>query len=226
MITDARESRLLQIARRALAKQQGRQYAARPARRVEEGVCRMLLTAKNDRIPNSSRTRDKTVTVCIEVVVLCLLIGSCIEDRRADKAYQRGEYSKTVKELRYLAEHGDVRAQYDLGVLYDTGQGVPQDNQEAMNWYHRAAEQGEARAQYNLGLLYANGQGIPQDYAEAYYWITLAAAQGNVHAVEAQDYYAEKMTPDQMARAKQLLELHARRVDQPEPCPLSLPCTK
>jgi TPR repeat protein len=187
----------------------------------------MALTAQNDYLSNRLRTRARAAVSCIKVLVLCLLIGGCtIEDRRADKAYQRGEYSKTVKELRYLAENGDLRAQYDLGVLYDRGEGVPQDNQEALNWYHRAAEEGEARAQYNLGLMYANGQGVTQDYAEAYYWITLAVAQGNVHAVEAGDYYSAKMTPDQMARAKQLLELRARRVAQPQPCPLSLPCTK
>jgi len=172
------------------------------------------------------RLRTKAAALSMQVAVLCVLMGGCIEDKRADKAYLHGEYSKTAKELRYLAENGDVRAQYDLGVLYDRGQGVPQDDHEAMNWYHRAAEQGEARAQYNLGLMYANGQGIKQDYAEAYYWITLAATQGNVHAVEARDYYAAQMTPDQMARAKQLLELHTRRVAQPEPCPLSLPCNK
>ena len=145
----------------------------------------MLLMAQNDRIRNGARMRANTAAACIEVAVLCLLEGGCIEDRRADKAYLHGEYRKTAEELRYLAEHGDLRAQYDLGVLYDTGEGVPQDNHEAMSWYHRAAEQGEARAQYNLGLMYANGQGVAQDYAEGYYWITLAAAQGNVHAVEA-----------------------------------------
>lgn len=186
----------------------------------------MALTLRSKGLCYKVRLRAKIATVCLDLVVLGLVIGGCIEDKRADKAYLHGEYSKTAQELQYLAEHGDVRAQYDLGVLYDRGQGVPQDDHEAMNWYHRAAEQGEARAQYNLGLMYANGQGVPQDYAEAYYWITLAASQGNVHAVEARDYYAARMTPDQMARAKQLLELHARRVAQPEPCPLSLPCTK
>jgi TPR repeat protein len=126
----------------------------------------MLLTLQDDRISDKIRIRAKIATVCLGIGVLCLLIGACIEDRRADKAYLHGDHSKTAKELRYLAEHGDVRAQYDLGVLYDRGEGVPQDNHEAMNWYHRAAEQGEARAQDNPGLmLYANGQGVPQDYA-------------------------------------------------------------
>jgi TPR repeat protein len=178
----------------------------------------MTLTVQNDYISNRLQTRARAAVSWIKVLVLCLLIGGCIEDRRADKAYTRGEYSKTVKELRYLAENGDLRAQYDLGVLYDTGEGVPQDNQEALNWYHRAAEEGEARAQYNLGLMYANGQGVTPDYAEGYYWITLAAAQGNVHAVEAREYYAAQMTPAQMARAKELLDLRALRVTKPESC--------
>jgi len=165
----------------------------------------MSLTTRNDRGPVRLRIPDKTAVVCIELAILCLFIGGCLEDRRADKAYLKGDYRKTEQELRYLAEHGDVRAQYDLGVLYDRGQGVPQDNQEAMNWYRRAAEQGEARAQYNLGLMYANGQGVSQDYVEAYYWIAVAAAQGNVHAVGARGYYSEKMTPDQITKAKQLV---------------------
>src|SRR5262245_32765828 len=137
--------------RSALAMLHGEQYASRSGQSVVERMCRMSLTKQDDRIPSGLRMRTKTVAVCVELTVLCLLIGGCIEDRRADKAYQHGEYSKTVKELRYLAEHGDVRAQYDLGVLYDTGQGVPQDHHEAMSCDHRAAEQGEAREQNHLG---------------------------------------------------------------------------
>ena len=142
------------------------------------------------------------------VIAVCILTSAC-EARRADKAYLQGDYNKTVKELKYLAEQGDLRAQFDLGVLYDKGEGLPQNNHEAMVWYRRAAEQGEARAQYNLGLMYANGQGVPQDVVEAYYWISLSAARGNAHALDARDYYAATMTVDQVARAKQRLGQHA-----------------
>ena len=45
-------------------------------------------------------------------------------------------------------------AQYNLGVMYDNGDGVPQDYKEAVKWYRLAAEQGDASAQYNLGLMY------------------------------------------------------------------------
>ncbi len=89
--------------------------------------------------------------------------------------------------------------------MYDTGRGVPQSNEDALKWYRMAAKQGEARAQYNLGLMYANGQGVPQDYVQAYFWISLSAAQGNRHALEARDYFDEKMTVEQRAKAKQLV---------------------
>ena len=44
------------------------------------------------------------------------------------------------------------------GLMYDNGEGVPQDDAEAVRWYRLAAEQGNASAQYNLGLMYANGK--------------------------------------------------------------------
>ena len=93
-------------------------------------------------------------------------------------AYQRGDYATAIRELRPLAEQGDAEAQYNLGVIYDRGQGVTQDYAEAVKWYRKAAEQGDARAQGNLGVMYSTGRGVPQDYAEAAKWFRKAAEQG------------------------------------------------
>ena len=76
------------------------------------------------------------------------------------------------------AEQGYALAQYNLGLLYDNGQGVPQDYKTALKWYTFAAEQGHASAQNNLGVMYHNGQGVPQDYVRAHMWANLSAAQG------------------------------------------------
>ena len=59
--------------------------------------------------------------------------------------------TQDIEQLRKDAEQGDVIAQYNLGVMYATGQGVSQDYQEAVGWYRKAAEQGYAGAQYNSG---------------------------------------------------------------------------
>jgi TPR repeat protein len=51
----------------------------------------------------------------------------------ASAAFERGEYAVAARLLRPLAQQGDARAQFGLGFLYDTGQGVPQDYHEALN---------------------------------------------------------------------------------------------
>ena len=66
----------------------------------------------------------------------------------------------------------------NLGVSYETGRGVPQDDAEAVRWYWLAADQGVALAQSTLGLMYSIGRGVPQDEAEAVRWYRLAAEQG------------------------------------------------
>ena len=56
--------------------------------------------------------------------------------------------------MRLAAEEGDAAAQFNLGVMYADGRGVPQDETEAVRWYRLAAERGNARAQANLGVKY------------------------------------------------------------------------
>ena len=96
----------------------------------------------------------------------------------AQDAYQKGDYATALREWRPLAERGDIKAQYNLGSMYNKGEGVPQDYKEAAKWYRLSAEQGDASAQYNLGLMYAKGQGVLQNYKEAAKLYSLSAEQG------------------------------------------------
>ncbi len=93
-------------------------------------------------------------------------------------AYKWGAYGIALREWRPLAEQGNAKAQYNLGLMYRNGHGVPQDDAEAMGWWRKAAEQGNAGAQNNLGVMYRNGHGVPQDDAEAVGWYRKAAEQG------------------------------------------------
>jgi hypothetical protein len=78
-----------------------------------------------------------------------------------------------------------AEAQFDLGMLYEEGEGVPQDFGQAAAWYRKAAERGHADAQFLLGALYESGQGIPRDDAQAVYWYGKAAEQGHSYAPSA-----------------------------------------
>ena len=94
-------------------------------------------------------------------------------------AAERGDFETALREWRPLAEQGDVIAQYNLGILFARGDGVPQDYVEATEWFRLAAEQGHKEAQYELGIYYELGQVGPQDYPEAARWYRLAAEQGH-----------------------------------------------
>ena len=126
-----------------------------------------------------------------------------------DVAYFKGDYATALKLYRPLADQGHVLAQYNLGVMYANGQGVPQDYAQAVSWYRKAADQGLADAQYNLALKYSNGQGVPQDYTQAHMWWNLAASRytdptDRADAVKNRDVVAAKMTPAQIAEAQRL----------------------
>ncbi len=80
--------------------------------------------------------------------------------------------------LRAKAESGNADAQNDLGWMLDTGDGVPEDDAEAVKWYRKAAEQNHAVAQCNLGYAYANGEGVGKDSEAVGLGLGVVARQG------------------------------------------------
>jgi TPR repeat protein len=118
-------------------------------------------------------------------------------------AAERGDYATAIREWRPLAEQGDAKAQYNLGVMYKKGMGVAQDYGQAVKWYRRAAEQGYAEAQNNLGVMYGNGRGVVEDYVTAHMWGNIARANGNDSADELLDALEQLMSKGQIARAQQ-----------------------
>ena len=120
----------------------------------------------------------------IAVLLLAALCGPAVAGPFEDavSALERGDYATALREFRVLAEQGLADAQYNLGVMYAKGEGVPHDYAEAGKWFRMAAEQADADAQYILGVMYYNGQGVPQDYAEAVKWFRMAAEQGHAGA--------------------------------------------
>ena len=97
-------------------------------------------------------------------------------------AYYDEDFATAVRELRPLAEGGVATAQYRLGLMYDFGQGVTKDPEEAARWHRLAAQQGDADAQFALGLMYELGRGVKHSLGDAFAWIRLASYQGHLDA--------------------------------------------
>jgi TPR repeat protein len=81
-----------------------------------------------------------------------------------------------------LAKKGYAPAQNNLGNCYERGDGVPKDQERAVDLYRLAADKGLPQAQFNLGNCYKNGIGISVDGKEAARWYKLAADQGSAPA--------------------------------------------
>lgn len=97
-------------------------------------------------------------------------------------ASRNGDYEAAFHELEPEAKRGNAEAQYHLGVMYDAGQGVPQNASNAFRWYLNAAELGHKQAQYNAGVMYNEGRGTAPNPALALQWFSKAAQQGSADA--------------------------------------------
>ena len=113
-------------------------------------------------------------------------------------------YGQSFEETKLLAEQGYVNAQYNLGNMYDRGEGVPENDAEAVKWFRLAAEQGYVNAQYNLGVMYSNGEGVPQNDIRAYVWYSVAATQGGEDARGNRDIVSERLSPAGREQAQQI----------------------
>ena len=116
--------------------------------------------------------------------------------------------------LRKLADEGNAEAQWQLGALYHSGDGFPQSDTQAVQWYLRAAQQGYVPAQAALGSFYWAGRGVQQDYSEAYFWSQLALARGDEHSKSLLEGLATQMTRTQVADARQRAEVWLRNHNQ------------
>lgn len=119
-------------------------------------------------------------------------------------ASERGDFATALRIFHSLAVQGDAEAQFNLGVMYFDGKGVPQDYAEAAKWYRLAATQGNADAQFNLGTMYAKGQGVAQNYVRAHLWFSLSSFSGNANAVSSRQLAARRMTPQQLEQAQKI----------------------
>ena len=84
-----------------------------------------------------------------------------------------------IEDWEDAADEDDSGAMFNLGLAFDLGKGVIQDDEAAFKWYKKAAKKGNAQAQVNLGAMYLKGRGCTEDEAAAVSWIEKGAAQGN-----------------------------------------------
>ncbi|MEJ2090139.1 MAG: tetratricopeptide repeat protein, partial [Gammaproteobacteria bacterium] len=120
------------------------------------------------------------------VSVLCFLVAPVFAQGNYHGAeiYPPTDLAASLSKWRNMAEEGQAKAQYYLGICYEYGRGVRQDDAEAVRWYGKASAQGFPAAQYRLGVMYDYGWGVPTNDTEAVKWYSKAAQQGHPFALD------------------------------------------
>ncbi|WP_167470039.1 tetratricopeptide repeat protein [Vreelandella andesensis] len=120
------------------------------------------------------------------------------------KAYNNKNYELAADMLFIPAENGDIQSQITLGIMYENGQGVPQNHAEAAKWYKKAAVQGSSNGQFYLSLLYKSGLGVPFSPTMAYVLESLSAAQGHKIACKNRNLSLEKLERNQVSEGQKI----------------------
>ena len=116
------------------------------------------------------------------ILVFCMPLPLLADLDKAFDAVHQKDYSTAYELFLEAAETGNAEAQYNLGVLIQTGQGTEKDPARALSWFEKSAAQGWADAQYQLGNMYEFGQAVPQSYQNAAALYMKAAEQGHASA--------------------------------------------
>ncbi len=130
---------------------------------------------------------------------------------RLGTLYERGRgVTKDLKSAKAWYEHaahrGHIKAMHNLAVLHANSAGGRAKFNQAGYWFKKAANLGLKDSQYNLAILYEEGLGVQKDLVEAYRWYTLAAKQKDKDAAKRLAKVKGKMVPEDLAKAKQLVE--------------------
>jgi hypothetical protein len=140
----------------------------------------------------------------LRVAAVILLFLGALPPCRADvqagnAAYTVGDYETAYQEWLSAAEAGSAQAQFNVGLLFQYGQGRAVDLGEAAAWYLKSADGGFDRAQYAIAEMYESGIGVKKDAVQARKWFKLAGKQKYKDARKRRNRLAKTMTPEEIA---------------------------
>lgn len=149
----------------------------------------------------------------VAIALGLLAVGPAAADlKTVEAALAAKDYPRALAAARPLAEQGNPKAAFTVGLLTLNGKGTRQSATEAYRWFRRAAVDGHADAQLYLGRLAMTGQGTGLDFVEAYVWFTLAVENGSEPARAMQASIGRQLDAAQRKNAEwRLAQWRSRR---------------
>ena len=91
---------------------------------------------------------------------------------------------RALELFQLAAKHKDPYGLYELGYMYDKGEGVTKDPTMAFGYFQEAAMLGNSHAEFRMGLMFLHGSFGLEDWLSAEYWFQKAAEKGHKEASE------------------------------------------
>ncbi|CAC5414557.1 unnamed protein product [Mytilus coruscus] len=110
---------------------------------------------------------------------------------------------------------GYTKAQFNIGLCYETGKGVKQNLRKAEKYYKLAAEDGHQQALYNLALLYLKGEGCIEKNVNLAIELLQKAAEYGLG--QAQTYLGVYYTEEETQDLEKAVSLFQAAADQNDP---------
>ncbi len=145
-----------------------------------ERSCRLRLEGE---LPETDRNYYESLLGDVDHKRMHCESAACVEliGKEDCSMEQRQKALSRLSELAH--EKGDWRAQVNMGILYEEGTFVGQDERKALEYYLMAAENGSTGAMNNIGNFYLHGKGVAKNYDKAFEWYQKAAdLSGNAAA--------------------------------------------
>jgi len=125
----------------------------------------------------------KKVILLLALMTTISLSANPFSYMRIDTRRIQQQISQKFIYAQRAAAQGNVRAQFDLAMMYARGDGVRRSEREAFKWFHKAARNNHREAKFYMGLSFAQGRGVRKQAQLARYWFKLAAKAGHRQAM-------------------------------------------
>ena len=131
----------------------------------------------SDRIKMKANRKGRVAVRRIGILVLGLMISTILVPNPA-LAVHVEEPSDLFWNLIEEARWGESEAQFAVAMMYAAGEGVEMDQEEAANWFEKAAHEGHPHAMFKIAERYEKGNGVAKDAEAAMLWYRKAAETG------------------------------------------------
>ena len=136
-----------------------------------------------------------------------VLLASCASGdlQEGIQAHERNDYAAAASAFQRSSANGNAQALRRLALMYYHGEGVAQDNIQAVALFERAAEGGDAEAASDLARMNEFGMGVVQDDGRAAEWFLRAAELGEQSSqfrLSAMYYQGQGVAKDRVEAAK------------------------